>query len=89
MQSLNKKEITSSKAAARNLLRSALFIEVYVLFFVDFKELKIRFGWRPDRFTTASVAAGIVPTSEFLRDDLQTFLYYVLTRLSYPQYPTL
>ena len=88
MQSLNKKEITSSKAAARNLLRSALFIEVYMLLFVDLKELKIRLGWRAHRFTTGGVA-GIVPTSEFLRDDLPTFLYYVLTRLSYPQYPTL
>ena len=60
MQSLNRKEITSLTAAARSLLRSALFMEVYVLFFVEFKELKIRFGWKADCFTT-----DIVPTSEF------------------------
>lgn len=31
--------------------------------------------------------SGKLPTAEFLRADLATFLYYVLTRLACPQYP--
>lgn len=67
-------------------------------FIVSSKGVKIRLGCRVDRLAllpdkTLEVidyktnASGKVPTPEFLRNDLATFLYYVLTRLTYPQYP--
>lgn len=74
--------------------------EVYMSFVIDFKGLKIRLGCKADRLALGSDnileiidyktnRSGKVPTIEFLRTDLPTFLYYVLTRLSYPQYPNL
>lgn len=72
--------------------------EVYMSFVVDLKGLKIRLGCKVDRIALDSNrnlelidyktnASGKVPTAEFLITDLPTFLYYVLTRISYPQYP--
>ena len=72
--------------------------EVYMSFVIDLKGLKIRLGCKADRIAVDSNqnlevidyktnASGRVPTAEFLHADLATFLYYVLAKLSYPQYP--
>ena len=72
--------------------------EVYMSFVIDLKDLKIRLGCKADRIALhpsqtleiidyKTSASGKVPTAEFLHADLATFLYYVLTKLSYPQYP--
>ncbi len=72
--------------------------EVYMSFVIDLKGLKIRLGCKVDRLSLngksevleiidyKTNASGKVPTLEFVRADLPTFLYYVLTRISYPQY---
>lgn len=72
--------------------------EVYMSFVIDLREMKIRLGCKADRIALDSNqvleiidyktnASGKVPTLEFLQADLATFLYYVLTKLTYPQYP--
>lgn len=72
--------------------------EVYMSFVIDLKGLKIRLGCKADRIALhpnqnlevvdyKTNASGKVPTLEFLQADLATFLYYVLTKLTYPQYP--
>lgn len=85
---------------AKNAHNKTLGTEVYMSFVVDFKGLKIRLGCKADRLALnadnvleiidyKTNRSGRVPTAEFLRTDLPTFLYYFLTRLSYPQYPNL
>lgn len=85
---------------AKNASDKTLGTEVHMSFVIDFKGLKIRLGCKSDRLALGAGnvleiidyktnRSGKVPTAEFLRYDLPTFLYYVLTRLSYPQYPHL
>jgi RecB family exonuclease len=84
--------------AVIGVAEETLGTEVFMTFIVNLKGVKIRLGCRVDRLAllpdkTLEVidyktnASGKVPTPEFLRNDLATFLYYVLTRLTYPQYP--
>ncbi len=72
--------------------------EVFMSLIVEFKGQKIRLGCRVDRLALdqndvleiidyKTSAAGKVPTLEFVRNDLPTFLYFVLSRISYPQFP--
>ncbi len=85
-----------TKAEARETLGT----EVFMSFVVEFKGQKIRLGCRADRLAVdednrleiidyKTSASGKIPTLEFVRSDLPTFLYFVLTRISYPQYPRL
>lgn len=72
--------------------------ESYMSFVVQHNDLKIRLGCKADRIALLpdrslliidykTNSSGKVPTSEYLTEDLSTFLYYVLARLTYPQYP--
>lgn len=72
--------------------------EVYMSFIIDFKGLKMRLGCKADRIAlhqdqTLEIIdyktnrSGQVPSAESLERHLPTFVYYVLTRLAYPQYP--
>lgn len=74
--------------------------EVYMSFVVDLRGLRIRLGCKANRIALhpgdcleiidyKTNASGKVQTEEFARADLPTFLYYVLTRLTYPQYPNI
>lgn len=74
--------------------------EVFMSFIVNHNNQKIRLGCKADRLALLpdktlliidykTNASGKLPTQEFLTGDLSTFLYYVLTRISYPQYPNL
>lgn len=73
--------------------------EVYLSFLIDLQETKLRLGCKIDRlaflpaenvleiFDYKTNASGKLPTADFAQTDLPTFLYYVLTRISFPQYP--
>jgi putative RecB family exonuclease len=85
---------------ARQSTDKTLGTEVYMSFFIEFRGLKIRLGCKADRLALhqnnvleiidyKSSQSGKVPTEEFVRRDLPTFLYYVLSRISYPQYPNI
>jgi RecB family exonuclease len=74
--------------------------EVYMSFIIEFKGLKIRLGCKADRLALhpdktleiidyKTSQSGKIPTPEFVRADLPTFLYFVLTRISYPQCPNI
>jgi putative RecB family exonuclease len=74
--------------------------EVYMSFLIEFRGLKIRLGCKVDRLALhennvleiidyKTSQSGKIPTWEFVRGDLPTFLYFVLTRISYPQYPNI
>lgn len=67
-------------------------------FVIEFKGLKIRLGCKADRLAQhpdktleiidyKTSQSGKIPTPEFVRAGLPTFLYFVLTRISYPQFP--
>lgn len=71
--------------------------EVYLSYILKIGNLKIRLGGKVDRISICADntleivdyktnSSGKVPTLEYLLTDLPTFLYYVLARLSYPQY---
>jgi putative RecB family exonuclease len=85
---------------ARAETSDTLGTEVFMSFVIEFKGQKIRLGCRADRLALdqknrleiidyKTSASGKIPTLEFVRTDLPTFLYFVLTRLSYPQYPNI
>lgn len=74
--------------------------EVYMAFVIDLNGTKIRLGCKADRLALHSddtleiidyktTRSGKVPTDDYLLDDLPTFLYFILTRLTYPQHPNL
>lgn len=74
--------------------------EVFMTFLIEFRGLKIRLGCKADRLALhknnvlevvdyKTSQSGKIPTPEFVRSDLPTFIYYVLTRISYPQYPNI
>jgi putative RecB family exonuclease len=85
---------------AKAEVSETLGTEVFMSLIIEFKGQKIRLGCRADRLALdqnnrleiidyKTSAAGKIPTLEFVRGDLPTFLYFVLARISYPQYPRL
>lgn len=85
---------------AKAEVSETLGTEVFMSFVIEFKGQKIRLGCRADRLALGqdnrleiidykTSASGKIPTTEFVRADLPTFMYYVLTRISYPQYPNI
>jgi RecB family exonuclease len=84
-------------ASAVQVKDETLGTEVYMSFVIEFKGLKIRLGCKADRLALhpdktleiidyKTSQSGKIPTPEFVRADLPTFLYFVLTRISYPQF---
>ena len=74
--------------------------EVFMSLIIDFKGLKIRLGCKADRLALhendvievidyKTNRNGKISTLDFLREDLSTFLYFLLTRITYPQYPNI
>ncbi len=72
--------------------------ELYLSRVTRLGDLRVRLGCKVDRLELhpdgvlevldyKTNAGGQVPTPEFLADDLATFIYYVLVRISYPQFP--
>ncbi len=85
---------------ARRETDETLGTEVYMSFVIEFRGLKIRLGCKCDRLALRegnvlelvdykTSQSGKIPTPEFVRADLPTFMYYVLARISYPQYPNI
>lgn len=85
--------LDSPSASAEQVLGT----EVFMARVVNVRGLQIRLGCKADRvglrpdgvleitdYKTNS--SGRLPTRESLLDDLPTFLYHVLARISYPQY---
>lgn len=71
--------------------------EVYLSYVLKIGELQVRLGCKADRISARAEemlevidyktnGSGKVPTLNSLQNDLPTFLYYVLARVSYPQY---
>lgn len=71
--------------------------EVFMAHVFNVRGLQIRMGCKADRvgllpdgvleiMDYKTNASGRLPTRESLLEDLPTFLYYVLARISYPQY---
>ncbi len=71
--------------------------EVFMSFIVERGDLRMRLGCKADRLSIdesgelevldyKTNGSGKVPTGEFLQEDLPTFLYYVLARITFPQY---
>lgn len=71
--------------------------EVYLSSVLKIGELQVRLGCKADRISARAEeileitdyktnASGKVPTLNSLQNDLPAFLYYVLARVSYPQY---
>jgi len=74
--------------------------EVFMSLIIDFKGHKIRLGCKADRLALhpdkvlqlidyKTSRSGKIPTAEYLKTDLPTFLYFILARLTYSQYPKL
>lgn len=87
------------KAAAESKTET-LGTEVFMSLIIDFKGRKIRLGCKADRLALnpdnvlqlidyKTSRSGKIPTAEYLKTDLPTFLYFILARLTYPQYPKL
>jgi len=87
------------KTAARSNSQT-LGTEVFMSLIIDFKGCKIRLGCKADRLALhpdkvlqlidyKTSRSGKIPTPEYLKSDLPTFLYFILARLTYPQYPKL
>jgi putative RecB family exonuclease len=85
---------------ARRETAETLGTEVYMSFVIEFRGLKIRLGCKCDRLALCednvlelvdykTSQSGKIPTPDFVRADLPTFMYYVLARISYPQYPNI
>jgi RecB family exonuclease len=79
------------------LTEQILGTEVFMARVVNVRGLQIRLGCKADRVSLSADgaleitdyktnASGRLPTRESLLDDLPTFLYHVLARISYPQY---
>lgn len=71
--------------------------EVFMAHVVNIRGLHVRLGCKADRVGLGADgalevidyktnASGRLPTQESLTSDLPTFLYYVLARITYPQY---
>lgn len=85
--------LDSPLASAKKVLGT----EVFMARVVNLRGLQIRLGCKADRVGLCpdgaleitdykTNASGRLPTRESLLDDLPTFLYYMLARISYPQY---
>lgn len=72
--------------------------ELYLSRVIRLGDARVRLGCKLDRLEIhpdgvlealdyKTNASGQVPTREFLADDLATFIYYVLVRISYPECP--
>lgn len=84
-------------AETKRSKEETLGTEVYMSLLVDLKTTRVRLGCKADRLAVhpdgsleiidyKTTRSGKVPTAESLLEDLPAFLYYVLTRLTYPQY---
>ena len=70
--------------------------EIYLSYILKTGDLQVRLGCKADRICINNEmleiidyktnASGKVPTLESLQNDLPTFLYYVLARVTYPEY---
>ena len=71
--------------------------EVFMSYVVNMKGLRLKLGCKADRVSVdaggvlevldyKTNVSGRLPTPESLTDDLPTFLYYVLTRIYYPEH---
>lgn len=71
--------------------------EVFMSYVVNMKGVRVKLGCKADRVTVdaggvlevldyKTNASGRLPTPESLTEDLPTFLYYVLTRIYYPEH---
>jgi RecB family exonuclease len=71
--------------------------EVFMSYVVNMRGLRVKLGCKADRVAVdaggmlevldyKTNASGKLPTPESLVEDLPTFLYYVLTRIYYPEY---
>lgn len=71
--------------------------EVFMSYVVNMKGLRVKLGCKADRVAVdaggvlevldyKTNASGRLPTPESLTEDMPTFLYYVLTRLWYPEH---
>ena len=74
-----------------------LGVEVYMRRIFTSGDLRVRLGCKADRISVRdgrtlivedykTSASGKVPTCESLERDLPTFIYYVLARVTYPEY---
>lgn len=72
--------------------------EVYLSRTTRLEDVRVRLGCKVDRLELhpngvlevldyKTNAGGQVPTPEFLANDLATFIYYALVRISYPKFP--
>lgn len=71
--------------------------EVFMSYVVNMKGLRVKLGCKADRLAVdeggvlevldyKTNVSGRLPTANSLTEDLPTFLYYLLTRLCYPEY---
>jgi putative RecB family exonuclease len=71
--------------------------EVFMSYVVNIRGLRVKLGCKADRVAVDAGGvlealdyktnlSGRLPTPESLTEDLPTFLYYVLTRISYPEH---
>lgn len=71
--------------------------EVYMTYVFKLGDLQVRLGCKADRVCVhadqllevidyKTSGSGKVPTNEFLVNDLPTFIYYILSRITYPDY---
>lgn len=71
--------------------------EVFMSYVVNMKGLRVKLGCKADRMAIDECgvlevldyktnASGRLPTAESLTKDLPTFLYYILTRICYPEH---
>jgi putative RecB family exonuclease len=82
---------------AFDINEKTLGTEVYMSLIFAFNGMRFRLGCKVDRIALhadnsleiidyKTNASGKVPTADSLRADVPTFLYYALTKLTYPQY---
>ncbi len=85
------------EALAGDSFEMTLGTEVYMSYILKFGRLQVRLGCKADRVCVhpnellevidyKTNGSGKVPTLESLRGDLPTFLYYILARITYPEY---
>jgi len=71
--------------------------EVFMSYVVNMKGLRVKLGCKADRMALDECgvlevldyktnASGRLPTAESLTEDMPTFLYYLLTRICYPEH---
>jgi putative RecB family exonuclease len=89
--------LTDYCAAFAESTEEIIGTEVFMSFIIQHADLKLRLGCKADRISLdkggelevldyKTNSSGKVPTPEFLENDLPTFIYYVLARITFPQY---